>query len=452
MKKQIIISSFAAALLWGATAVAVINNANAKESSGPTEIIAANNTLISPNPIVASSKNETVYVITDESGNPKTKFIGSTIYDGSEELPFTFGVTYYLDGQEISGKDLAGKSGHVKIVYNYTSTARYQGKLIPFLAITGITLDHAKFNNVKVTNGKIINENSDSYMLAGYSLVGVNTDLNIDFLPETFILEADVTDFKLENTYTIFANDFIADFDTSKLADLDSVVNSIYELSDGLNKIVSGSNELTNGLASALDGTKQLYEGSKTLVAKLREGSNKLNTGADAIITSTLTNLNTQIQANEALMAAIQTYGQTLEIEFPLTPTNYAKSIAGIEQLAPAMTASLEQAKGLVDFALGTKAYTENVVGENGYVTQLSNNIGALVEGQTKLYQGSVTLRDGLTTFKTAGIDKLVNFAKKDLSNFTANARATVSAAASYRSYGNVDAKSVKFIVKTPSI
>ena len=448
MKKQIIISSFAAALLWGATAVAVISNANAKESTSATKTIAATSNLISPNPIVASSKNETVYVITDENGNPKTKFIGSTIYNGDEELPFNFGITYYLDGQEISGKNLAGKSGHVKIVYNYTSTARYQGKLIPFLAVTGITLDHAKFNNVKVTNGKIINENSDSYMLAGYSLVGVNTDLNIDFLPETFVLEADVTDFKLENTYTIFANDFVADFDTSKLTDLDGVVNSIYELSDGLNKIVSGSNELTNGLASALDGTKQLYEGSKTLVAKLREGSNKLNTGADDIIISTLTNLNTQIQANEALMAAIQAY----EIKFPLTAANYAESIDGIKQLAPAMTASLEQAKGLIDFALGTKAYTENVVGENGYVTQLSNNIGVLVEGQTKLYQGSVTLRDGLTTFKTSGIDKLVNFAKNDLSNFTANARATVSAAANYKSYGNVDAKSVKFIVKTPSI
>ena len=30
-------------------------------------------------------------------------------------------VTYYLDGKEISPDDLAGKSGHVKMVYQYTN-------------------------------------------------------------------------------------------------------------------------------------------------------------------------------------------------------------------------------------------------------------------------------------------------------------------------------------------
>lgn len=440
MKKQIIISSFAAALLWGATAVAVINNANAKESSGPTEVIAANSALISPNPIVASSKNETVYVITDENGNPKTKFIGSTIYDGSEELPFTFGVTYYLDGQEISGKDLAGKSGHVKIIYNYASTARFQGKFVPFLAVTGLTLDHAKFSNVRVNNGKILNESSDTYIVAGYALAGAGADLGIDFLPESFTLEADVTDFKLENTYTMFSNDFIADIDTSKLSDLDSLVNSIYQLSDGLNKIVNGSSDLANGLAASLTGTKELYEGSKGLVNGIKEitaNNATLQGGANRIIQSTVTSLAAQ--------------GITVDFtqENPYVQLNYA-----INQYpeGSAERTSLENAKNLLVLSTGIIAYTNGVAQLETGATQLSAGLGSLVEGQEKLYSGSVTLKNGLNTFKTSGIDKLVNFAKKDLSNFTANARATVSAAGSYRSFGGANANTVKFIVKTPSI
>jgi len=235
MKKQIIISTAIAAAIWGGTALAMAT-VNAKESEKTPELLATTTNLISPKPTALTSKNETVYVMTDENGNPTTKFIGSTLYDGAEELPFTLKVTYFLDGQEISAKDLAGKSGHVKIVYNYASTARFQGKFVPFLAVTGLTLDHAKFSNVRVNNGKILNESSDTYIVAGYALAGAGADLGIDFLPESFTLEADVTDFKLENTYTMFSNDFIADIDTSKLSDLDSLVNSIYQLSDGLNK------------------------------------------------------------------------------------------------------------------------------------------------------------------------------------------------------------------------
>jgi putative membrane protein len=439
MKKQIIISTAIAAAIWGGTALAMAT-VNAKESEKTPELLATTTNLISPKPTALTSKNETVYVMTDENGNPTTKFIGSTLYDGAEELPFTLKVTYFLDGQEISAKDLAGKSGHVKIVYNYASTARFQGKFVPFLAVTGLTLDHAKFSNVRVNNGKILNESSDTYIVAGYALAGAGADLGIDFLPESFTLEADVTDFKLENTYTMFSNDFIADIDTSKLSDLDSLVNSIYQLSDGLNKIINGSSDLANGLAASLTGTKKLYEGSKDLVngiKKITANNATLQGGANRIIQSTVTSLAAQ--------------GITVDFtqENPYVQLDYV-----INQYpeGSAERASLENAKNLLVLSTGIIAYTNGVAQLEAGATELSAGLGTLVEGQEKLYSGSATLKDGLNTFKTSGIDKLVNFAKKDLSNFTANARATVSAAGSYRSFGDANANTVKFIVKTPSI
>ena len=56
-------------------------------------------------------------------------------YEGTsnQQLPVTTKVTYYLDGKEIKPEDLAGKSGKVKIRFDYTNnesrTVNIDGKL-----------------------------------------------------------------------------------------------------------------------------------------------------------------------------------------------------------------------------------------------------------------------------------------------------------------------------------
>lgn len=456
MKKQIIISSFIAAAILGGTAILSVAKAEGPKETEP-QLLAANSALEVKNPLLAHTGTETVYVMSDENGNVKSKFIGSTIYNGAEELPFTMKATYYLDGAEISAKDLAGKSGHVKIVFNYDSVAKQNGSFIPFLALTTLNLDHTKFSNIRLTNGKIFNENNSAYTIIGYALTGLNKNLGTDFLPDTFIFEADTTSFKMADTYTIFTNDILADIDLSELNRLDDLKNAIYKLEDATNKLVSGATDLSNGILKTIDGTKTLYNGSKDLIAgfeKLEPYSTELTNGAKAIIESTLVGtpdhpgLNLQIQNNADLMAAIQAY----HIDFPITTKNYIESIEAIEQLAPAMTYQLESAKNLVKFATGTIGYTQGVSQISEGAIKLSNGIGSLLDGENQLYQGSITLKDSLITFKTSGIDKLVSFADKDLTSFTRNLRNSVSAAGSYKSFGDVEAKSVKFIVKTPSI
>ena len=473
MKKQIVISTLISMAIWGVTLVAVLNTASAKESNQNQGLLANNSSLITTKTPI-STQNETVYVMTDENGNEKSKFIGSTLYSGTEELPFTFNATYYLNGEEISAKDLSGKSGHVKIVYKYASTARYQGKYIPFLAITNLVLDHAKFTNLRMTNGKLLHETPDSYIVTGFGLAGVSADLGVDFLPDSFTFEADVTDFKLEDVYTVFTNDLIADIDLSMLTDLDSVINSIYQLSDGLDRIFSGANELTNGLASALSGTKTLYEGSQTLASGLNELTSyneKLIAGVTEIknlapsiaelMQEKIDSLNNQKSSLETQKADLEQQLATIPdlppyAEARATILAYINQItAGIEQINAGitkLTTGLSKLPELNTLYDGLISYTDGVAKAAAGSTTLSNGLGTLYEGQTKLYQGSITLKDGLTAFKTSGIDKLVNFASKDLSSFTNNLRATVRAAASYKNFGDTDAKSVKFILKTPAI
>lgn len=473
MKKQIVISTLIGVAIWGITAAMILNTASAKESNQNQGLLANNSSLIATKTPIAT-QNETVYVTTDENGNEKSKFIGSALYSGTEELPFTFSATYFLDGQEISAKDLAGKSGHVKIIYRYASTARYQGKYVPFVAITNLVLDHAKFTNLKMTNGKLLHETPDNYIVTGFALAGGNADLGVDFLPDSFIFEADVTDFKLEDVYTVFTNDLIADIDLSMLTDLDSVVNSIYQLSDGLDKIISGANELVSGLAAALDGTKTLYEGSKTLTTGTKDavdGIDQIKTGLGTLATNNDALNNAASQIFDSILATTSAnISATIGQEVNLTQANYATTLDYLKTIIPDAAATFEATKqklqGIETFCTNLKAYTTGVATASAGATELSvgltklssgtetlsQGLGTLYEGQTKLYQGAVTLRDGLVTFKTSGIDKLVNFARNDLARFTRNLRATVSAARSYKNFGDVDAKSVKFILKTPAI
>lgn len=483
MKKQLLISSLAALGILGGTLTIILNDASAQKSQNNT--LAQTSTLTNNN-ILSTSKNETVYIITDESGETKTKFIGNTIYTGTEELPFTFKITYFLDGNEISAKDLAGKSGHVKIVYAYDSTAKYLGKKVPFIALTGLTLDHNSFSNLKLTNGKIITEGTDNYIIAGYAITGLNTNLGTDFLPDSFTLEADVNNFKLADSYTIFTNELLADIDTSKLNSLDSLISSIHQLSDALDQIIAGATDLSKGLGTALDGTKQLYAGAQTLSTNLNaatEGASDLSnglthlssfntaltTGADEIFDGVLTSTSTILTTK--ISAFVPDFSITLTKANYKNQLNHVKSM--IPEAHPARPALIETldntsaklqkveffctklatyTSGVADATHGASELSDSLTKLSAGASTISDNLGSLVEGTEKLYTGSITLKDGLNTFKTSGIDKLVNFASKDLNNFIKNVRSSVSAASSYKKFGDTDSKSVKFIVKTPSI
>ncbi|MBQ9180731.1 hypothetical protein IJ135_01390 [Candidatus Saccharibacteria bacterium] len=524
MKKSFILPSIAAAAVLSTAATVNIINNTAAESADATSVVNASGNApaavlaentssslsvsaggLGASSAAVSSKDQTVYAIADAAGSVRTKFVGGTLYQGDAELPFNLAVKYYLDGEEISGADLKGKSGHVKIVYSYESTAEYQGSRVPFVALTALSLDTAKFANVTVDNGKLVTLNN-KYTVVGYSVLGLNENLGTDLPPSSFTMEADVTDFALGTSYTVLTNEVFAELDTSKLSELDGVVGSVNELSNGLNQLISGSSSLTDGLATALSGAKALGSGASELAQgisaaatgaadlaagasdalngaeKLNSGLSQitayndvLNAGATQVITSTLTSLNTTVFSDPTLSALLGASGIT-----EITLENYNTVISAITAQAGEIP-SLTQAKGLLDLSTGIIGYTGNVAtaaagagdltaglaqlssgaGDlaaglaqvSGGAAQLSYNMGNLVTGLDTIYQGSVTLGQGLTTFKTSGVDKLVNFANNDLSSFTSNLRASVSAASSYTSFnGAAGVESVKFIVKVAGV
>lgn len=289
-------------------------------------------------------KEETVYFITDASGNVDKTIVSDHLYnrdgkdtiedvsslsdienvkgdeefsqdgdklqwkaDGNDiyyqgttnaEAPVSQKVTYYLDGKEISPEDLAGKSGKVTIHFDYTNNTSYTETVngekvtvsVPFAAITGLVLDDS-FSNIEVTNGDV-KENNGSSIVLGYALPGLSDSLDVedsDFtddvtIPDYFEVTADVEDFSLSTAMTFVVN--AANYVGVEGASLDSVDDLLDELSDATEQLQDGSAELADGADTLADGAKTLKDGMSTLktgLASYTDGANQINTGLNTL-------------------------------------------------------------------------------------------------------------------------------------------------------------------------
>lgn len=284
---------------------------------------------------------------------------GKDIYyqgTATEEPPVTQKVTYYLDGKEISPEDLAGKSGKVKIRFDYTNTTSYtetvngekQTVSVPFAAITGLVLGDG-FENIEVTNGKAEVSDSSSVVL-GYALPGLKDSLGIKDkdldgdvnIPEYMEMTADVKNFSMPAamTFVVNASDYVST-DGIDTSDLDDMINDLKDastqlqdgsktlaegtdtLADGLSTLqsklgtfASGVGTLKSGLKTYTDGVSTLSGGLNTLgsksgtlvsgVSKLSKGTSDLNAGVQEL-DKTLQAGPTDEQKNTIKSTAVQT-------------------------------------------------------------------------------------------------------------------------------------------------
>lgn len=232
---------------------------------------------------------------------------GDIYYRGTtkKEAPVVQKVTYWLNDQEISPQELAGKSGRVKIRFDYDNRSSYTKKIggeevtvkVPFAAVTAMVLDES-FSHVQVTNGKL-ESNGERTIAIGYALPGIRESLDVedsDFveelkLPEYFEVTADVENFRLDTAMTIVAN--AGDMMTMKQGDSSSLDDMIDELADATGKLRDGSAELADGLdalqsnlADYASGMNELYEGSGDLaggVDTINKSAASISRGLDAL-------------------------------------------------------------------------------------------------------------------------------------------------------------------------
>ncbi len=207
-------------------------------------------------------------------------------YQGTtdKELPVGVKITYELDGKEISAAELEGKSGHLKVCYQYDNATGEDGAYTPFLMVTGLVLDGDKYTNVQVTNGKVVSDGSRSIVI-GMGLPKLQEELGTDALdiPDSFEFEADVTDYETLEGITIATNEVFNEADTDKFDSLSDLQSSMEQLQSASRQLVSGSGELAAGLDTLLSSSGTMADG----IHRLAAGSTTLNQGETALTKGT---------------------------------------------------------------------------------------------------------------------------------------------------------------------
>ena len=223
-------------------------------------------------------------------------------YEGTatKQLPVSVKIRYELDGQEISAKDMEGKSGHLKLMIsftnNYSEVKNINGKSIvihsSYLAGGMLNMSTGKFSNVKCESGKIVNDGTNE-MLAFANIPGLNETLksagldkvnNQLGISDDVTVEADVNDFDLGSIMVGMTNEIDL---ASELGD----IGSVSELTDGIDQLIEADDQLIDGSKQLYDGTTQLKEqaapltGSSDQVRQLSAGAIQLNDGVKALQT-----------------------------------------------------------------------------------------------------------------------------------------------------------------------
>lgn len=306
----------------------------------------------------------------EKDGKITWKAKGKDIYyqgKTDKELPVKQTISYYLDGEKMDPDEIAGKSGKVTIRFDYKNnqktTTTVDGKkysvYVPFTIMTGMILDDS-FTNVKVKNGKVISD-GDKNMVVGVAMPGLKDSLKVtssDFsedidIPEYVEVTADVKDFSMDMTMSVMLSGITSSDNVEDFVDLSDLDDAIDTLSDSSSQLADGTKELREGL-----------EQLRSKVPALADGANTLNSSTESLrngVSSLDATLNTAMTEEEKAAASKQA-SETVDAQAEAIKKQAADTVAAqqaeiakqAEALVTAQEADIKsQADQLVDAEAG---------------------------------------------------------------------------------------------------
>lgn len=281
------------------------------DAEGNKEKVVVNEWLTNKNGAKEISDTSDLKDIKNTSGNQKFTKDGDKVTwkaDGSDihyqgttgkQLPVDVAVSYYLNGEQVSAKDIAGKSGDVEIHFDYkvnrSELADGSSVTKPYTMASAVMLDNSHFTNVTVDNGKVVNDGNTS-MCIGIAFPGLAGNLGLGAtgvsIPDSVVIKAHTDKFQIDGTYTAAMSGVMSDIDTSATGNVESKVS---QLESGLDQLVSASDKLMSGTDQLKAGIDQLNAGAGTL----KNGTQELAIGADQLdksVKASRNDLSSQIQ------------------------------------------------------------------------------------------------------------------------------------------------------------
>lgn len=317
----------------------------------------------------------------DKDGTITWQADGSDIYyqgTTDAQLPVDVKITYYLDGKEMKPEDMAGKSGKVKIRFDYENKQTEKVKVgnkeeevyVPFTVMSAMMLPTDTFSDITVTNGKVMSEGLNNIVM-GLAFPGLQDSLQIDEkkledkdieIPSYVEVNAITSDFALDMTLSVVLSDALSDIhltDSIDLSDLDDKMDKLTDASgelqdgtkklkdgvdtlnekttefqDGAKKLNDGIVEYTNGVATLSDGIGTLKSGAQSAAdgaSKLADGASQVSQGVNTL-TDSLGTLGSTLGQNIAAQTAAQADAQAKvnadEEAIQNAVTSYTTSVA----------------------------------------------------------------------------------------------------------------------------
>ncbi|MFS0749283.1 YhgE/Pip domain-containing protein [Oceanobacillus sp. 1P07AA] len=264
----------------------------------------------------------------------------SFYYQGNiaKELPWSFDISYYLDGKEMKPEEMIGESGEVEITIdvqeNDIDTSAFFENYMLQISLP-LSTDH--FQNIEAQDATIAN-------------AGKNKQIAFTVMPEEeeqFSIKAQTDNFEVDGL-EISALPSSMSIDSPDTEELTSEFDS---LTDAVGDIDDGVGELNNGITGLASGLSELENGS----SQYKNGMDELNQSS-----SQLTNASSQI--NDALSTIQSEIGQ-------------ASGASGLEQLEELDTAVTEMASGLEELANGMDELSSNYSDANKALENAINQI-----------------------------------------------------------------------------
>lgn len=509
------------------TAVPVMVNAQETEQSSGALQEQASGTLAAADVVGSAEKKEVVYATLDGSGTNKSAYVvnvlegnaGETVqdfgayeqvvnltdtseltqlsdsviatlpegefsYQGSlsnAQTPWNISVEYFLDGQEISPNEVAGKSGHLEITIQTSQNTSVDPRYFEnYLMQITCTLPMENTTEVKTDQGSI-------------ALSGSDVTVSFMVMPDkegNVSLSADVTNFEMSGiSFAAIPFSMALDFPNtdSLVAQFDGLIEGTEQLHAGAQDLANGVDEVDSATKQAASGAAELAAGATQMTQGLQQYQQGLRDSADDAASSVSEE---EIQkASDDYQQAVGAYtaafaqayegilsqyeGQGIPItdeirqqalaqaaQNPIVSdyqANMASALENLTTLVAAQGGSQGAAQALTGAAegLGSLENTSSLLGGSASLgtgvqelasglDQLAGGTGDLSEGTSDLAQGTQTLAQetqGIPDAVQAEIDELMS--AYDKSDFEP---------ASFTSSKNTNVTLVQFVMTTDSI
>ncbi|MCF6464614.1 hypothetical protein [Clostridium sp. Cult2] len=328
-------------------------------------------------------------------------------YEGTitKELPMIINIDYFLDGKEIEGEKLAGKSGNLKInisIKNSTDlTTQFQ-----------IPLNLDIFSDIKIENGVS--------SVVGKTMTVVFTHLPIE--DQEFSIEAKGKNIQLEpiiisstSSSIILPDDLEKDIDNFSEG-INEMSKAAEELEKGSSKLTKGTNSLKEGLKALSDGIAKFYSSFKEIgnnTKILSKGLMDFNNGFKVLVDN-IQNLFSGINQLNSGFNQIDTETQSIKEGLSSLNNGTKELNKGAEQLANGLNELDTNHKKLVTLAESlsnskdprVKALAEGVIKEGMAISTLSQGANDSFVGMSAIGENINKLDLGFQEY-SKGIDTI---------------------------------------------